>query len=399
MAQFGPSDIAAAVTAVGRIDAVPLILDVLCRTTGMGFAAVARVTEDRWVACRVRDTIDFGLKPGSELKVETTICNEIREKGALVVIDHATQDEVYCNHPTPALYGFESYVSVPIRRASGMFFGTLCAIDPRPARVNTPQIIGMFTLFAELIACQLDAQERAEQSEAALRAERETAALREQFIAVLGHDLRNPLAAIDAGTRHLLRQPLDGRAVKVVELMQGSVRRMARLIASVTDFARGHLGSGLILNRSASLPLLPALQQVVAEVRAAAPERVIETEYHFDQPVDCDTARLAQLLSNLLANAVTHGHPDGPIKVAASASDGVLEISVSNPGDPIPAASLDRLFQPFYRASAQSAQDGLGLGLYIASMIAKAHNGVLSVASSAAETQFIFRMPTEHSIN
>ena len=76
------------VAAITRIDVVPTILEVVCRTTGMGFAAVARVTEDRWVACAVRDEIAFGLVPGGELKVETTICDEIRSSGQAVVIDH-----------------------------------------------------------------------------------------------------------------------------------------------------------------------------------------------------------------------------------------------------------------------------------------------------------------------
>jgi signal transduction histidine kinase len=390
-----PPDIAASVVAIGRIDAVPLILEVICRTTGMGFAAVARVTEDRWVACSVCDRINFGLAPGGELRIETTLCDQIRNTGEAVVIEHVAQDPAYCRHPTPALYGFESYLSVPIRRTGGAFFGTLCALDPRPAQLNTPQTIGMFTLFAELIACQLDAQERIEHGEAALGAERETAALREQFIAVLGHDLRNPLATIDAGARHVLRQKLDAKTVKIVEVMQGSVRRMARLIDSVTDFARGHLGGGLVLDRVADAPLQDALQQVVAEIRATSPGRVIVAKYAITRPVDCDPGRLAQLLSNLVANAVTHGRPDGAIKVAISTRGGFLEIGVSNPGDAIPPASLDRLFLPFFRASPQTTQGGLGLGLYIASMIAKAHGGTLSVVSSAPETRFTFRMPLD----
>ena len=102
------------IDAVGAIDAVPTILDVVCRATGMGFAAVARVTEDRWIGCAVHDQIEFGLQPGGELKVETTICNEIREMRAPVVIDHVAEDEVYCGHPTPAMYGFQSYISMPI---------------------------------------------------------------------------------------------------------------------------------------------------------------------------------------------------------------------------------------------------------------------------------------------
>ena len=76
------------VAAISRIDAVASILEIVCRTTGMGFAAVARVTRDRWVACAVRDEIAFGLLPGGELDVKTTICDEIRDNGRAVIIDH-----------------------------------------------------------------------------------------------------------------------------------------------------------------------------------------------------------------------------------------------------------------------------------------------------------------------
>ena len=108
---------------------------------------------------------------------------------------------VFCGHHTPAKYGFQSYISMPIILADGSFFGTLCAIDPRPARLNTPQTVGMFKLFAELIATHLDAANRLAASEARLLGERETSELREQFIAVLGHDLRNPLASIARGNQ------------------------------------------------------------------------------------------------------------------------------------------------------------------------------------------------------
>ncbi len=145
---------------VAAIEAVPTILDVICRTTGMGFAAIARVTEDRWIACGVRDEIDFGLKPSGELAVETTICDEVRLTGAATVIDDVALDPVFCRHPTPALYGFRSYVSVPITLPDGTFFGTLCAIDPQPRRVDTPEIAGLFRMFAQLIAFHIDAQDK-----------------------------------------------------------------------------------------------------------------------------------------------------------------------------------------------------------------------------------------------
>src|SRR5688500_8510350 len=102
------------IAAVARIEAVPAILDVVCRVTGMGFAAIARVTDSRWIACSVKDDIQFGLMSGGELRVETTICNEIRRHGTAVAIDDVREDERYRRHPTPAIYGFQSYVSMPI---------------------------------------------------------------------------------------------------------------------------------------------------------------------------------------------------------------------------------------------------------------------------------------------
>ena len=214
------------IAAVNSIRAIPTILDIVCRTTGMRFAAVARVTEDRWIACSVRDDIAFGLKPGGELKIETTICHEIRQSGQAVIIDNVADDTIYCAHHTPAMYGLQSYISMPIRLADGSFFGTLCAIDPGPHRLNTPETIRMFEMFAEIIGDHLSAIDRMHSTEATLLDERKASALREQFIAVLGHDLRNPLAAIDGGMHLLLRTPLNDKATAVVTMIRSSVARM-----------------------------------------------------------------------------------------------------------------------------------------------------------------------------
>jgi signal transduction histidine kinase len=386
------SDFQADLDAIARIGAVPTILDVVCRTTGMGFAAVARVTEDRWIACSVKDDIQFGLKPGGELKVETTICHEIRQSGEPVIIDHVAQDTAYCGHPTPALYGFQSYISVPIVRSTGGFFGTLCAIDPRPHLLNTPGTVGMFKLFANLIAFHLDAVERLASSEATLGGEREQAGLREQFIAVLGHDLRNPLANVIGGLHLLQRRGLDDEAAEIVRLMQGSTARMSALIDNVVDFARGRLGGGFSLQRR-RVALDPVLRQVIAELQSTAPGRAIEASFALDQPVDCDPVRIAQLFSNLLANALTHGSADAPVRVEARTAAGRFILSVANAGEPIPPAALPQIFQPFFRAAPGSRKQGLGLGLYIASEIAHAHGADLAVTSNPGETRFTLDLP------
>jgi signal transduction histidine kinase len=381
--------------AIAGIDSVQKILEMVCRTTGLGFAAVARVTETRWVACAVRDEIAFGLVPGGELEVATTLCDEIRASGEPILIDHASEDARYCGHPTPAKYGFESYISVPIYRGSGEFFGTLCAIDPRPARVKTPETLTMFRLFAELITFHLDAHERLRRSERALLGERESSELRDQFIAVLGHDLRNPLGAIDAAASVLSRAGLPGKSAEMALMIKRSAARMADLIHNVLDFARGRLGGGLTVARAPDPPLGAMLDQVIDELRTASPARTIESDIVLDRPVSCDSGRIGQLLSNLLGNALEHGDTDAPIRVKARTHADRFELSVANHGAPIPPHLHDRLFEPFYRAAFTPQRPGLGLGLYISSEIARAHGGRLRVSSIDGETVFTLDMPSE----
>jgi signal transduction histidine kinase len=329
--------------------------------------------------------------PGGELSVKTTICDEIRASGKPVIIDHVEKDEKFQDHQTPAIYGFQSYISMPIFLPGGSFFGTLCAIDPRPAKLNRPEIIGLFKNFAQLIAFHLDAQERAARQDAALLGERETAELREQFIAVLGHDLRNPLASIEAGARLLLRQNLDEKSVAILGQLKKSTSRMADLIGDMLDFARGRLGGGFALNRDPACELGPVLEHVVDELRTAWPGRAIETTFCLTRPVDCDPARVAQLLSNLGGNALKHG--TGTVKISATAANGIFQLAVENEGEPIPRHVSERLFQPFFRMARQSGYEGLGLGLYIASEIARAHGGALTVESRGRQTRFTLRMP------
>jgi signal transduction histidine kinase len=409
-----PTDLKADIDAIQKMGAVPKILDVVGRMTGMGFVAVARVTSDRWVCCAVRDNIHFGLEPGGELRVETTICNEIRQHGETVYINDAETDGAFCNHPTPAMYGFRSYISAPIILTDGQIWGTLCAIDPQPRDLSRSEIVGSFQLLGELIAAQLELDHRFEQSQANLRAsemqrvsaesnlrnsqadlldERKTAELREQFIGVLGHDLRNPLASVDAGMRILQRNPDTGKAPEIISMVQKSVMRMAGLVDNIMDFARGRLGGGLTVRRDAKAPLTPVLEQVIGELKLTWPAVAIETDIDIKEPVDCDRTKIGQLFSNLLGNAVIHGDPAKPVRVTAKTqTDGGFELIVTNFGAPISDKAMQNLFKPFTRGDRPS-QQGLGLGLFIASEIARAHEGTLTADSTAKETTFVFRMP------
>ena len=232
------------------------------------------------------------------------------------------------------------------------------------------------------------------QAEAESKAQREAALLRDQFIAVLGHDLRNPLAAIAAGIRMLGKeQQLSDRGRTTLEEMGRSVDRAAQLIDDVLDLARGRLGGGFVADRNTDAPLTPCLEQVVSEVRAIAPDHRIEACFGIEEPVFCDRGRIGQLASNLLSNAVTHGSIEQPIRIEAFTSGERFVLSVVNAGERIRDEVRTQLFQPFFRGSARPSRQGLGLGLFIASEIAKAHDGTLEVTSSDEETRFTFSMP------
>jgi GAF domain-containing protein len=162
--------IARDIAAINRIGAVPSLLRVICDFTGMGFAAVARVTDENWTACAVLDAIGFGLQPGDHLDLETTVCFESRAAREAIAFDHASEDPIYRDHHTPRIYRIESYISVPIVRKDGTYFGNLCAIDRKPRRVSDERTLTMFKLFADLIALQLESEDRQQAAESACRA-------------------------------------------------------------------------------------------------------------------------------------------------------------------------------------------------------------------------------------
>ncbi|MBY5549532.1 PAS domain-containing sensor histidine kinase [Rhizobium leguminosarum] len=246
----------------------------------------------------------------------------------------------------------------------------------------------------ELVEARAAADAAGATIKAKLAFEQQTAELREEFIAVLGHDLRNPLASISAAARILRKEKQTDRAIKVLDLMQGSVVRMSALIDNVLDFARGRLGGGITIERRAE-HLEPLLRQVIEELRFSHLDRAIEVTIEFDGPINCDSGRIGQLVSNLLGNALTHGAPDEPVRLSAATVNGKLELWIANGGAPISSEAMTGLFQPFFKGEAGTSQRGLGLGLHIASEIARAHGGTITVSSDDKETRFTFVMPLD----
>jgi signal transduction histidine kinase len=394
LAPHSDPDLARDIEAVQRIDAVPSILRLICKNTGMGFAAVARVTEQTWTACAVQDEVNFGLAAGGQLDLHTTLCFESRAARASIVIDNFGEDPVYRGHHTAQIYKLGSYISVPIILPDGSYFGNLCAIDAAPADVSNARTLSMFEVFAQLIAIQLAAEGRQQAVEAALSHERENSSLREQFIAVLGHDLRNPLSAVSATAELLALRKNEPDLVKIGQRLKSTTLRMARLIDDVMDFARGRLGSGIGVSIEEVDDLAVALRAVVSEAREANSERILIDDIAISQPVRCDRTRMQQLLSNLLGNALTHGAVEFPVQVHACVEQGDLVLTVVNGGNAIAPDALSKVFEPYWRPPTSKPGGGLGLGLYICRQIVLAHGGTLEVTSSEDEgTQFVARLP------
>jgi signal transduction histidine kinase len=382
------------IAAVARIDAVPIILDMVKHVTGMRFAAVARVTDAHWVALAVDDAIDFGLKPGGELVLESTICHEIRQNRQPVVFTHASEHPVYAHHHTPKAYRLESYASIPIVKADGEFFGTLCAIDTVPAHFDECAVLKTLGLFAQLIAMHLDLRDDLEKSENALADATKIGRLREQFIAVLGHDLRTPLSAIRMSADLLESRLEDKRERGLASAIRKSSQRMGALIEDVLDFARGRLGGGIPVRRTRVDDLQAVFISVIAEIQASEPDVQIEQDFTIPAGIYCDPTRIGQLLSNLVGNAVTHGSRETPVRIVATTEGDECVLSVTNHGACIPDALIPLLFQPFKRSDGGQRGEGLGLGLYIASQILEGHGGTLSVSSSPDQgTCFVARFP------
>ena len=149
---------AAQVAKEGDDPEIEAILMEVCHATGMGFVAVACVTDTRWIAAQVLDRIEFGLDPGDELDVKKTICDDIRECGNAIIIDRISESPEWRTHPVPMLYGFESYASIPILLEDGSFYGTLCAIDPEERTLSGRETVALLARCARRVGAILSSR-------------------------------------------------------------------------------------------------------------------------------------------------------------------------------------------------------------------------------------------------
>jgi len=388
-----PLPIEADLTAIARIEAVPTILEAVSELTGLRFVCIARVTTTALTICALLDKLNFGFKVGDSLDVTTTLCDQVRAKQTAIIIDSVSDSE-YRDHPAPRTYGFQSYFSIPLYRPDGEYFGTLCGLDPEPAHLSTDAVSKTLSLFTELVARQLANEVVLGRTRIALDDAIETSMLREQFIAVLSHDVRTPLSTILNGI-DILGQFVEPSTLPLLETMRRSGKRISALIDDVSDFARGRMGGGIALEMRWEHHLEDTLRQVIEELRHVYPGRTIEAEIPSGIALLCDATRMAQLLSNLLKNAIVHGNHSEPVSVHVSTASGIFAMAVTNSGPAIAPEIQAELFKPFKQGAKPGTKKGLGLGLYIASEIARSHGGTLDVISCDSKTTFTYRVRSD----
>ena len=276
--------------------------------------------------------------------------------------------------------GVESYIAVPLLRRDGSHFGTLCALDPNPSRLSESHF-DVFRLLALLISYELEADDEHQKLEVDLVDARDLVKARERLVAILSHDLRTPLTSVLIGTQQLAStKTLNAEEQRTALAVVGSARRATRMIADLLDFTRAGLAGGMpVIPQPTDLSMI--VTKVVSEIRAASPDHEIRIAIEGDCRGTWDADRAAQVVSNLVNNAIEHGVSE-PVIVRLLCRDADVILEVENAGTPIPPGEVADMFSPFRQGSTGSRSGGLGLGLYIAQQIMHAHGGTVELLQS-----------------
>lgn len=304
---------------------------------------------------------------------------------APLLINHASRDPRFENHPGLKIYGIESYIAVPLYRLDGEYFGTLCALDSKPSNLSEADF-EMFTLFANLISYELELEKQRIDLEAALKLSVQNNDRKARFMGILGHDLRSPLntismAAILQKQGGLTPEKNSEMSDKIIK----TAKRMQFLIEDLLDTTQAVQGNEIFIERQ-PIELREAFRQIIEEQKIVHPNRNIEFYAEENCFGQWDEGRLGQVLSNLLSNALHYGNPNAPVKVNLIEDCGRVVLQVNNQGEIISEEIKKNLFTPFWRGARKTAgnlnSSGLGLGLFIVKQIIKAHGGTIEVDSN-----------------
>jgi signal transduction histidine kinase len=266
---------------------------------------------------------------------------------------------------------------------------TMCPLiaSTAPVREQNGRVIAAVGVFLNAAEAQREQERR-----------REMDRFRDVFLGALGHDLRNPLSVITAGAASLTRHTTNAAEAKIAARMVSSADRMARMITQLIDLVQARLGGGIPLQPGPA-DLRHIVRTVVEPLELRYPERQVDLVESGELIGEWDAARLGDAVYALVVNALEHGRHNGPVRIVLQENDDRATLDVHNWGNPIPAELVPLIFDPFRRADERRRLKsvGLGLGLYLALQIVRAHNGSIEVTSSAeAGTRFRVRLPRTH---
>jgi signal transduction histidine kinase len=386
--------------AVKNISIVPTMLDVVCRITGMGFAAVARVTEDRWLACSVRDDVNFGLAEGGELKIETTICNEIRDNRKEVIIDHVDLDPHFKDHHTPKMYGLQSYISFPIILKSGLFFGTLCAIDSKPATVNKPEIRGTFKLFADLLAFHLDGLDLLIRSKLALkqshRALSDASAENQAYRKISDHNIQEQVRKI-AIFSDILSNNIETYNVEKVKNIAHRINSVSQELSSMIQHVKKFSGAQSLSEGFEKVDLNKALSAARADLDTELLQKKVSVKSTSLPVIAGIELQLKELFFQLINHALIFSNASNPAvinissqNIAAGEIEGLLpeeqglkftEITIEEDGLVKDEYYLKNIFDIFLHLSEKQSATNYGNGLAYCRKIVQNHGGMINAKS------------------
>ncbi len=377
---------------IQSLSIIPTILDVICESTQMGFAAIARVTEDTWITCGVLDKLSFGLSVGDELDISTTFCNQVRKTDQIVVIDHVDTDNTYVNHPIPKQYGFQSYISVPIIKKNGEFFGTLCALDLKPNKVNNAKVIDMFNMFSGLISSHLDVV-KTMNSQVDLIKKKEDEL--ENYSFITSHDLQEPLRKIQFLTdllEHNETRNLSKKGKKLFNSIKTSATRMRNIVNDLLKYSQNAPNPNLLEDVKMHKLILRVEFRLIEIFKQNNSKLIINDLGKL--PVL--PLQMEQLFFNLFSNSLKFKHPERDLvitinsTIASGANFNVekllkdveyCEIEVTDNGigfDPIYSEKIFKMFQ-YLKHSEDNKSTGMGLA--IAKRIAHNHEGEIIATS------------------
>lgn len=413
-----PDELLEDINDISSLDIVPTMLNVLCQTTGLGFAAVARVTDEHWIICAANDTIDFGLGKGSQLDVTTTLCNELKVTAQPLVLCNVDDDAIYGTHKTPLTYGFKSYVSVPIFRKDGRYFGSLFAIDPQPKPFNTEAVSGMLTLFAQLISLNLSTNEQIKLNEIQyfkdrafinaleVKAQERTKELRdnndalarsnkelEAFAYISSHDLQEPLRKIQT-LSSMITERESGRLSETGQDYFNRIRnaagRMQSLINDLLAYSRVDMAERSFKDTD--------LTEIVRQVREDLAEELQKHRAIIEVGEMCTLKlipyQFRQLLQNLFTNSIKFANPTVAPHITISCrrvtaslpgyrKDTLFhQITVADNGIGFEQQYADKIFTLFQRLNDRKLYSGTGIGLAIVKKIVQNHHGYITASGS-----------------